>query len=279
MERRIPLGARLRAAVAANSPPQLLSFKNVERRGLPFWNYRCYATSNNLAGTTKSSSRKQVTIGNDDGRVPWGQLSVGEKAARTTQQTFNFGVILAGAVGLVRTPLLYIIELLIWIRLLLPTISISTSSLPTAKSGTSIAPLIGSEPTLVHYVCLGLVTQLEHLENPPQASGLGTDQLRKQGNPATYHTENLRPESSSNTHTDRTGIEHFQMHFNVRQGAPHNFYLITDRHSVRLWVRNGLELWIYIWWKARATQTGAINFSLLMYQVWALYLLDQMSFP
>lgn len=45
-----------------------------------------------------SSSRKNVTIINDDGRVPWKDLSVKEKAARTTQQTFNFGIVLTGLV-------------------------------------------------------------------------------------------------------------------------------------------------------------------------------------
>lgn len=61
-----------------------------------------YATSNGLGGT-KTSSRKQVTVVNDDGRVQWKDLSRGEKAARTTQQTFNFGIVLAGLLGTVRT--------------------------------------------------------------------------------------------------------------------------------------------------------------------------------
>ncbi len=95
------LGARLRAAVAAKPPHRILPSRDIGCQSLPFAIHRHYATSNTLAGTSKPSSRKQVTIGNDDGRVPWGQLSTGEKAARTTQQTFNFGVILAGAVGLV----------------------------------------------------------------------------------------------------------------------------------------------------------------------------------
>ena len=56
---------------------------------------RFYAASKGLKAGG-SSSRKQVTIRNDDGGVEWGDLTVGEKAARTTQQTFNFGVILVG---------------------------------------------------------------------------------------------------------------------------------------------------------------------------------------
>lgn len=46
-----------------------------------------------------AARRKAVTVVNDTGRVPWQQLSIGEKAARTTQQTFNFGLILLGVVA------------------------------------------------------------------------------------------------------------------------------------------------------------------------------------
>ena len=106
MEPRVVLGARLRAAVAVKNSRQTLTSRFIRHQCLPFATHRRYATSNTLAGTINSSSRKQVTVGNDDGRIPWGQLSTGEKVARTTQQTFNFGVILAGAVGLVCRPFL-----------------------------------------------------------------------------------------------------------------------------------------------------------------------------
>jgi import inner membrane translocase subunit TIM21 len=61
---------------------------------------RLYATQTGLGttGTTPRPRRKAVTAFNDDGRVPWGDLSAGEKAARTTQQSFNFGLIILGAV-------------------------------------------------------------------------------------------------------------------------------------------------------------------------------------
>ena len=62
---------------------------------------RQYATSDSIGGH-KTSSRKQVTVRNDDGRVQWNDLTTVEKAARTTQQTFNFGVILVGVFGTVR---------------------------------------------------------------------------------------------------------------------------------------------------------------------------------
>ncbi|KAF2763000.1 import inner membrane translocase-like protein subunit tim-21 [Pseudovirgaria hyperparasitica] len=43
-----------------------------------------------------TSTRKAVTIVNDDGRINWGDLSTREKAARTTQQTFNLAVVVVG---------------------------------------------------------------------------------------------------------------------------------------------------------------------------------------
>ncbi len=46
--------------------------------------------------------RKQVTVIGDDGRIDWQDLSTREKAARTTQQSFNFLVVIAGAIGTVR---------------------------------------------------------------------------------------------------------------------------------------------------------------------------------
>ena len=65
---------------------------------------RGYAALGKLEGSPKSPTypRKGVTVTNDDGRVPWNDLSAGEKAARTTQQTFNLGIVLAGAAGTVR---------------------------------------------------------------------------------------------------------------------------------------------------------------------------------
>ena len=62
---------------------------------------RSYATQSSLTGTSASNSsrRKTITPFNDDGRVNWGNLSTGEKVARTTQQTFNVGLIIIGALG------------------------------------------------------------------------------------------------------------------------------------------------------------------------------------
>lgn len=53
---------------------------------------RSYAHGTGTANTT----RKHVTVIGDDGKVQWKDLSIREKAARTTQQSFNLGVIVTG---------------------------------------------------------------------------------------------------------------------------------------------------------------------------------------
>ena len=48
-------------------------------------------------GTTPPpTKRRAVTPFNDDGHVPWSELSRPEKAARSTQQFFNYGLAAAG---------------------------------------------------------------------------------------------------------------------------------------------------------------------------------------
>nr|KMM69381.1 import inner membrane translocase subunit tim-21, mitochondrial [Coccidioides posadasii RMSCC 3488] len=59
---------------------------------------RPYTTHSSLGGSSSGPKRKQITVASDDGRVRWGELSGREKAARATQQSVNFLVILAGAV-------------------------------------------------------------------------------------------------------------------------------------------------------------------------------------
>lgn len=65
---------------------------------------RSYATQSSLDSDTEAPRRKSISIVSDDGRVAWSDLSTREKASRTTQQSFNFliivaGVIMTGAVG------------------------------------------------------------------------------------------------------------------------------------------------------------------------------------
>jgi hypothetical protein len=50
-----------------------------------------------------ATSRRQVTVINDDGRVNWSDLSGREKVARSTQQSFNFGLVVVGVIMTVST--------------------------------------------------------------------------------------------------------------------------------------------------------------------------------
>ena len=70
---------------------------------IPTDGLRTYASQTSTPGAS-GTSRRQVTVTTDDGRVQWRELSRGEKAARATQQTFNFGLIVSGIVMPVRAP-------------------------------------------------------------------------------------------------------------------------------------------------------------------------------
>lgn len=74
----------------ARSPYSLLRRSKLLRSALQ----RRYATHN-----TVSSGRKAITLAGDDGRVPWRELSVGEKVIRSTQQSFNFSIIIVGIIA------------------------------------------------------------------------------------------------------------------------------------------------------------------------------------
>jgi import inner membrane translocase subunit TIM21 len=69
---------------------------------------RLYATNGQIGlGATSpqpAPRRRSVTPFNDNGKVPWGELSGKEKVARTTQQSFNFGFIILGAILTVSIP-------------------------------------------------------------------------------------------------------------------------------------------------------------------------------
>ncbi|KAI8632153.1 import inner membrane translocase subunit tim-21, mitochondrial [Xylariaceae sp. FL1651] len=64
----------------------------------PFLVQRSYATQHGLGNNSSTSRRRAVTPFNDDGFVPWSELSATEKASRATQQSFNLGLIVVGVV-------------------------------------------------------------------------------------------------------------------------------------------------------------------------------------
>jgi mitochondrial import inner membrane translocase subunit TIM21 len=78
--------------------PRVLPLLKLPSSLRPLVAARWYATPTGLGTTNAPPTRKRkaVTMLNDDGRVAWEDLSAREKAARTTQQTFNFGMIILG---------------------------------------------------------------------------------------------------------------------------------------------------------------------------------------
>ncbi|KAL7963364.1 TIM21 domain-containing protein [Trichoderma compactum] len=60
---------------------------------------RHFASPTGLGTTaTPKARRRSVTPFNDTGFVPWNELSAAEKAARATQQSYNFGMVIVGLV-------------------------------------------------------------------------------------------------------------------------------------------------------------------------------------
>lgn len=185
---------------------------------------RLYATQSDIGSGPKSplSRKKSITVLSDDGRVQWGDLSRGEKVARTTQQSFNFIIVLAGAV------------LTVWIgtfsRLdtkLLTTrspyragslhFSISRCSHQIVEHGNSKKQCRALKmiPSVSSYSVIG--GKFKHMAKTPGVDGLGTDRLRESMNGATVSsTGPVLTINRSRTEKDRLGREHLHMHFHVR---------------------------------------------------------------
>ncbi|KAI4142362.1 MAG: hypothetical protein LQ341_003236 [Variospora aurantia] len=143
-------------------------------------NSRAYPT-HDLSGRLPTPSRKQVTVTNDDGRVHWKELSVKEKVARTTQQTFNFGIILTGL-------------------------------LMTGGCGYFLyTEVISTDSKTVQFN--RAVDRIRSDSRVKEA--LGSDhKIRAFGEPTWNRWARARP-IASNRYKDSQGTEHFTMHFNA----------------------------------------------------------------
>ena len=138
---------------------------------------RCYATQNGSA-SSPNVSRKQVTVVGDDGRVQWQDLSGREKVARTTQQTFNFGLILTGIFMTVSFLMRnYVEHQLRQDRAALCIFCTRKSSPRTAKPVTSTVPSIESAPTRKLWSYLDPATRFELLGSRRLTNGQEQGQL------------------------------------------------------------------------------------------------------
>ena len=154
-----------------------------------------YATASSPK-TESSTSRKQVTVVNDDGRVQWKDLTTREKAARTTQQTFNLGIVLAGAVGTL------LVVYFLYQEVFAPDSKTRffNQAVTKVRGDTRALDLLGSGKT-----------------------------IRAFGEPSQSRWTRNRPLASSLT-TDNAGQEHFRMHFNVEGSARSG---VVSLHMVR----------------------------------------------
>lgn len=142
--------------------------------------FRAYASQSGVGAG--SPSRKQVTIANDDGRVTWANLSIREKAARTTQQTFNLGVVLAGVIMTVYLPeISHLLLVLIRGREVSRTFFTRKSFLRIVKSAISIVQLMRSRPVLELESSLDLPVKSRPLVSRPAVGGLGRNLFGEDG--------------------------------------------------------------------------------------------------
>jgi import inner membrane translocase subunit TIM21 len=168
---------------------------------------RSYATANSSNSSKPTASHRQVTTFNDDGRVRWSELSVREKAARSTQQSFNFLVIIAGVVmtGAVAT-LMY--------KEVFSTDSKTSHFNRTVtrikKDTTCIDILAGGDPR----------------------------KIKAYGEPSWNRWSRNRALAST-VHKDGVGVEHMRMHFNVEGPMARG---VVQLHMVK---RPGQSEWDY----------------------------------
>ncbi|MCJ1345735.1 mitochondrial import inner membrane translocase subunit tim21 [Peltigera leucophlebia] len=142
---------------------------------------RSYATQKSLGTGPAKTPRKLVTVLGDNGKVQWKDLSIREKAARTTQQSFNLGVIVT---GLLMTG---------GVAYLLYTEVFSSDSktrqfnraVDRIRADSRVKEVLGSD-----------------------------SKIRAFGEPTSSRWARAGPIAST-LRRDSTGAEHFQMHFNV----------------------------------------------------------------
>lgn len=145
------------------------------------------ATSSALPKDPPVSKRRAVTVINDTGRVPWENLSVGEKAARTTQQTINVGLVVVGLAATIGVATVLYLEVF------------------SADSKTAVfnrtADRVRKDPRCLEILC---------------GDGHHTKkEVTAHGEPS--HSRWARNRTiASRIEKDRAGVEHMHMHFYVQ---------------------------------------------------------------
>ncbi|KAK5958333.1 mitochondrial import inner membrane translocase subunit tim21 [Knufia fluminis] len=126
-------------------------------------------------------SRRAITVTSDDGRYHWSELTTGEKAARSTQQSFNFVFVAAGAVGTICVAYLLYQELF-------------AADSKTRQFNRAV-DRIKADP------------KCRELLGP-------SNQIKAYGEPTTNKWARARPLAHT-VEVDRFGTTHFRMHFHM----------------------------------------------------------------
>ncbi|KIV97586.1 hypothetical protein PV10_01318 [Exophiala mesophila] len=164
------------------TPP---TFKPRHVASSPFNAHRTWRQASTSSSTSSSASpgthRRAITVTSDDGRYNWSELSRGEKAARGTQQTFNFLLVSAGAVATLTVFYLLYTEL--------------------------FAP---------DSVTIQFNQAVSRIKAHPEARALlgPSSKIKAYGEPTSNKWARARP-LAHNSEVDRFGTQHFRMHFNV----------------------------------------------------------------
>ncbi|EXJ54442.1 hypothetical protein A1O7_09781 [Cladophialophora yegresii CBS 114405] len=158
------------------------------------------------ASTSSGPSRRAVTVTSDDGRYNWSELSAGEKAARGTQQTFNFLLVSLGLVGTIT------VAYFLYQELLAPSSSTVqfNAAVSRIKSSPECRALLGPSSQILAY-----------------------------GEPTSSKWARARPLAHS-TEVDRNGTAHLRMHFNV-EGKDSGVRGVVTVHMTKSRDRDRLE--------------------------------------
>ncbi|KAK7885020.1 mitochondrial import inner membrane translocase subunit tim21 [Exophiala xenobiotica] len=164
----------------ASTCPQISS-PEVSSCAAPSLSHRHTRHASTSTNSSNNPPRRAITVTSDDGRYNWSELSTSEKAARGTQQTFNFVIVAAGLVGTIT------ISYLLYQELLAPDSSTVqfNAAVSRIKSSPECRALLGPSSQITAY-----------------------------GEPTSNKWARARPLAHS-AETDRFGTTHFRMHFNV----------------------------------------------------------------
>jgi mitochondrial import inner membrane translocase subunit TIM21 len=141
---------------------------------------RLYATQS-TSSSSPTPHRRAITVTTDDGRYNWSDLSLGEKAARSTQQSINFLLVAAGLTGTC------LVSYFLYQELFAPdskTVQFNHAA-DRIKADPQCRELLGPSRKIVAY-----------------------------GEPTSSKWARARP-LAYNSEVDRLGTTHFRMHFNV----------------------------------------------------------------